>query len=66
VFPKAYRLYRFDGASRIISADWIEAANDAEAIHLARHETGLSREVWDRERLVGRVGPEPRSPSQPS
>ena len=64
---RAYRLYRFDGASRIISAEWMEAANDAEALCVAKREDqALTREVWERDRLVGRVGPEPQSPSRRS
>jgi len=55
-----YRVYHFDGASRITSAGWVEAANDAEALLIAKSQQGgVSREVWDRDRLVGRIGPEP-------
>jgi hypothetical protein len=67
VYSKFYRLYCFDGASRVISAEVIEALTDAEALQAAKQfNGGLSREVWDRDRLVGRVGPEPSSPSLPS
>jgi hypothetical protein len=62
---KIYRLYRFDG-SRITAADLIEAVNDAEALVTAKRAGGggVTREVWDRDRLVGRVGPDLATPSQ--
>jgi len=60
-----YRVYRFDGAGSIVSADWVDAPNDAEALLTAKNEGGdLSREVWDRDRLVGRIGAEPRCASR--
>ncbi len=50
-----YRVYCFDGASKIVTADWLEAVNDAEALHTARKMHDSFRiEVWDRERLAGR------------
>lgn len=50
-----YRIYCFDGASRIISAEWLPATNDAEALSYAKHtKDGFRIEVWDRARLVGR------------
>ena len=53
---KAYRLYCFDGASRITAAEWVEAINDAEAISVAKkNNNGVRCEVWDRDRLVGRI-----------
>jgi len=52
---KHYRVYCFDGGSRIINADWIEAENDAEALQAAKNAYDCFRiEVWDRDRLVGR------------
>ena len=52
---KTYRVYCFDGGSRIMNADWIEAVNDAEALHLATKRFDCFRlEVWDRERFAGR------------
>lgn len=53
-----YRLYRLDGAGKIMSAEWLEAADDEDAGRKARE---LSRdataEVWDRNRMVVRVEP---------
>lgn len=53
----SYRLYRLDGASKISSAEWIHAADDAEAKRAAgvRSESG-NYELWDRNRLVARTG----------
>jgi hypothetical protein len=50
-----YRVYCFDGASRIVSADWIEAVNDAEALQIAVSRFDCPRvEVWHRDRFAGR------------
>jgi len=51
----SYRLYRLDGAGRISGAEWIEAADDADARSQARAQASSARfELWDRERLVDR------------
>lgn len=51
-----YRVYCFDGASRIIRADWIAAPDDEQALSSAHEFDGCFRkEIWDRERLVGRI-----------
>lgn len=56
----AYRLYRVDGAGRIVSAEWLEADDDESAVAQARSCAGGTRcEVWRRERLVARLDPEP-------
>jgi hypothetical protein len=48
-----YRLYRLDGAGKIVAADWIAADADAEAEHLAREQSPDGRfELWERGRLV--------------
>lgn len=53
-----YRLYCLDGAGRISMAEWIEAESDEEAIARARNiEHGaLKCEVWERNRLIARLG----------
>jgi hypothetical protein len=51
----AYRLYRLDGAGRIVSAEWIEAAAEQPAIDQACNrlpEGGF--ELWHGQRLVYR------------
>jgi hypothetical protein len=56
----AYRVYCLDGASRFITAEWIEADDDGHALAVAAQLThGLTREVWDRDRLVGRIEVDP-------
>jgi len=49
----AYRLYRLDGAGRIDTADWLDAASEEAAIENARSrvpEGGF--ELWQGQRLV--------------
>jgi len=49
----AYRLYRLDGASKIVSADWIEADADADAARRAYEMMNGHRfELWQRNRIV--------------
>jgi hypothetical protein len=51
-----YRLYRLDGAGKISSAEWLEAADDADAERQARDgNSGGTVELWDRNRLVARI-----------
>lgn len=51
-----YRHYRLDGAGNISSAQWIEAADDADAIRKARELNIPSDcELWDHARLVARI-----------
>jgi hypothetical protein len=63
----AYRHYRLDGAGAIKSADWIDASDDSDAVRQVR-ELKLSAvsEIWDRNRLVGRVEPAPGDSSGPA
>jgi hypothetical protein len=52
-----YRLYRLDGAGKIVSAEWLEADDDDHAERLARDSgTDGTCEIWQRNRLVARVG----------
>ena len=52
----SYRLYCLDGAGRIATAEWLEAADDADATRQAQERKhGLASEVWDRGRLVARI-----------
>ena len=51
----SYRLYRLDGAGKIVSADWIAADADDQAERLAREQSPEGRfELWERGRLVSR------------
>ena len=58
-----YRLYRLDGAGKIMNAEWIEAESDEAALSQAqqRADSG-SFELWDKNRLVERFRPGPPSP----
>ena len=54
-----YRLYRLDGAGKIIAAEWVEADTDELAMAAAAKAApggGRSYELWDRNRLVARNG----------
>jgi len=54
----SYRLYCLDGAGRITTAEWLEADHDDHATEQARERRmGVASEVWDRDRLVARIGP---------
>jgi hypothetical protein len=52
----AYRVYCLDGAGKVWAAEWIEADDDAAAIESARQfKTSVRCEVWNGQRLIGRV-----------
>jgi hypothetical protein len=50
-----YRLYRLDGAGKIMGAEWIDASGDEDALRnvLSRGDSA-SFELWDKNRLVER------------
>ncbi len=53
---QTYRVYCFDGARHIVTAELVEAANDAEAVTSAEAAGFGSRcEIWQRDRLVARL-----------
>lgn len=53
-----YRLYCLDETGRIGLAEWIEAADDADAIRQAHdlNERALKCEIWQGQRLVATIG----------
>ena len=56
---KTYRVYCFDGIHRIIASETIEAQSDIEAMAAAKQVRDcLHYELWDRDRLVGRIDPD--------
>ena len=60
--PKTYRIYSFDGASRVVTADFIEATSDEEAIAAAQKAGfGTKCELWDNRRMVAQLDTERRS-----
>jgi len=51
-----YRVYSYDAARQVVSADWIDAAGDDEAIAAAETAGfGTRCELWDGERLVAEL-----------
>ena len=59
---KTYRVYCYDDAHKVVTADWIEAASDEEAIATAEAGGfGSKCEVWDGKRLVASLQGERRS-----
>ena len=51
-----YRLYCLDGVGHIGTGEWIEAASDDEALAMVRaKKLSVNCELWDRDRLVGRI-----------
>ena len=52
----SYRLYCLDGADKVVTADWIDAADDAAAIDAAEQQhNGRKCELWQGERLVATI-----------
>jgi hypothetical protein len=52
----AYRVYCLDGAGKVWGAEWVDADDDAVALQTARRfKDGVRCEVWQGQRLVGRV-----------
>ena len=52
----AYRVYRVDGAGKILSADWVDVTDDEAAIAAARASSdGGACELWQQQRLVARL-----------
>ena len=53
---EAYRVYCFDSAQSILSAEWLEAADDEEAIAIATAAGfGSKCEIWQGSRLVAQL-----------
>lgn len=49
----SYRLYRLDGAGKIMTADWLDAEADDDALRQANDRMdGNPFELWDRNRLI--------------
>ena len=55
----SYRLYRLDGSGKIVSAEWVDAEDDAAAAQQARdRKLPVTCEMWERNRLVARINPQ--------
>ena len=51
-----YRLYLMDGLGKIGTVEFLQAADDCEAVHLAcEMRLSVSAEIWDRDRFVAGV-----------
>ena len=58
---KTYRVYVFDLTRKHVSADFIKAADDAEAIELVEaSDFGSKCEIWEGKRLVAQIEGERR------
>lgn len=56
---KTYRVYCFDAARRMVTADFIDAVSDEEAIAKAEAKGfGSKCEIWDGRRLVAELAEE--------
>ena len=54
--PKTYRVYCFDAQRMVVTAEFITAHNDEEAIALAETaDYGSKCELWDGRRLVAQL-----------
>lgn len=54
--PKTYRIYCFDSARKAVSADFIKALDDDDAIAKAQERGfGSKCEIWDGKRLVAQL-----------
>ena len=54
--PTIYRLYAFDAERKIVSADWLKADDDADAVAKAEAAGfGSKAELWDGKRLVAQL-----------
>lgn len=59
---KNYRVYCYDSAHKIVTAEWIDATNDEEAIAKAvAAGFGSKCEVWEGKRMVAQLEDECRS-----
>lgn len=54
--PSAYRLYRLDGAGKITTGEWVEAADDESAVRAATDSCGPGKhELWQRNRFIATI-----------
>lgn len=62
-FPKTYRIYSFDLARSAVTADFIKASSDEEAVAKAEATAfGTKCELWCEDRLIAQLqGERPRA-----
>ena len=57
---KSYRVYCSDAAHKVLTADWLQAASDEDAIAKAEAQGfGTKCEIWHGKRLVAQLEDEP-------
>lgn len=52
---KIYRVYSYDVGRKMVTADFIKAADDADAIARAAADFAGKRELWDGRRMVAQI-----------
>lgn len=51
-----YRLYRLDGAGKITTGEWVEAADDESAVRVAKDTCAPgNHELWQRNRFIATI-----------
>ena len=59
--PRTYRIYCLDAARKIVSADWLDATTDEDAVAEAEAAGfGSKCEIWNGDRLVAQLESERR------
>jgi hypothetical protein len=58
--PKTYRIYCYDIGQKSVTADFIKAAHDEEAIAKAEVCAASKCEIWEGKRLVAQIEAERR------
>ena len=54
-----YRVYCLDGLNRVLTADWVDARSDDEALAAVRSRYNqVQLELWDDRRLVAALAPD--------
>jgi hypothetical protein len=53
--PKTYRIYRYDIGQKSVTADFVQAADDEDAIVKAEDLVASKCEIWDGKRLVAQL-----------
>jgi hypothetical protein len=57
-----YRVYCYDGLNKVVSAEWVEAQSDQEAIALIEAKyPNYECELWEGRRLVAKIQSSRRS-----
>jgi hypothetical protein len=63
--PKSYRVYCFDLARRLVTAEFITASSDEQAIAIVKEWAFSKCEIWEGRRLVAQLEAAPRMSGGP-